>query len=173
MNLSFPDLSAKLNVGVNGYSWKQVYLYPTCKYLPPAYVVRREGNSFTLLVCPHLGGSVSWLSRGGVSASRGEGQPARGGSASQGGQPAGGWGSASRGGSASWGGGVSQDRTTEWVLTTQRAVCLLRSRRRTFLLCFCLLDTVELASDCIYLTQTQTQTEANQKHKRCPVWLYV
>ena len=23
--------------------------------LPPAYVVRREGNSFTLLVCPHLG----------------------------------------------------------------------------------------------------------------------
>ena len=24
--------------------------------LPPAYVVRREGNSFTLLVCPHLGG---------------------------------------------------------------------------------------------------------------------
>ena len=26
------------------------------KYLPPAYVVRREGNSFTLFVCPHLGG---------------------------------------------------------------------------------------------------------------------
>ena len=25
-------------------------------FLPPAYVVRREGNSFTLLVCPHLGG---------------------------------------------------------------------------------------------------------------------
>ena len=24
--------------------------------LPPAYVVRREGNSFTLLVCSHLGG---------------------------------------------------------------------------------------------------------------------
>ena len=24
--------------------------------LPPAYVVRREGNSFTLLVCPHLRG---------------------------------------------------------------------------------------------------------------------
>ena len=24
--------------------------------LPPAYVVRREGNSFTLFVCPHLGG---------------------------------------------------------------------------------------------------------------------
>ena len=28
----------------------------TVKYLPPAYVVRREGNSFTLLVCSHLGG---------------------------------------------------------------------------------------------------------------------
>ena len=27
-------------------------------YLPPAYVVRREGNSFTLLVCPHLGGGA-------------------------------------------------------------------------------------------------------------------
>ena len=26
------------------------------EYLPPAYVVRREGNSFTLFVCPHLGG---------------------------------------------------------------------------------------------------------------------
>ena len=26
------------------------------RLLPPAYVVRREGNSFTLLVCPHLGG---------------------------------------------------------------------------------------------------------------------
>ena len=25
-------------------------------FLPPAYVVRREGNSFTLFVCPHLGG---------------------------------------------------------------------------------------------------------------------
>ena len=24
--------------------------------LPPAYVGRREGNSFTLFVCPHLGG---------------------------------------------------------------------------------------------------------------------
>ena len=27
-------------------------------FLPPVYVVRREGNSFTLLVCPHLGGGV-------------------------------------------------------------------------------------------------------------------
>ena len=26
------------------------------RLLPPAYVVRREGNSFTLFVCPHLGG---------------------------------------------------------------------------------------------------------------------
>ena len=29
---------------------------PTGRLLPPAYVVRREGNSFILLVCPHLGG---------------------------------------------------------------------------------------------------------------------
>ena len=34
--------------------------------LPPAYVVRREGNSFTLLVCPHLGGG-SVQPGGGVS----------------------------------------------------------------------------------------------------------
>ena len=31
------------------------YLFVTC-LLPPAYVVRREGNSFTLLVCLHPGG---------------------------------------------------------------------------------------------------------------------
>ena len=35
-------------------SSKVVSLY--LEYLPPAYVVRREGNSFTLFVCPHLGG---------------------------------------------------------------------------------------------------------------------
>ena len=28
--------------------------------LPPAYVVRREGNSFTLLVCPHLRGGYPY-----------------------------------------------------------------------------------------------------------------
>ena len=50
--------------------------------LPPAYVVRREGNSFTLFVCPHLGGGggsgpagrsgggVSGPARGGVRSSR-------------------------------------------------------------------------------------------------------
>ena len=27
-------------------------------FLPPAYVVRQEGNSFTLFVSPHLGGGV-------------------------------------------------------------------------------------------------------------------
>ena len=36
--------------------------------LPPAYVVRREGNSFTLFVCPHRGGGVP-----------GSGTPPRGG----------------------------------------------------------------------------------------------
>ena len=29
-------------------------------FLPPAYVVRREGNSFTLLVCPHLEGGYPY-----------------------------------------------------------------------------------------------------------------
>ena len=147
--------------------------------LPPAYVVRREGNSFTLLVCPHLGGGVpishnalqhfpechgadTWggtlpgpagMGRGGTLPG-----PARGGGG--GGYPA----RSSWGGTQVWyplrpgqdGGGVTllggggtqvwsprpgQDRggggypvrTTEGVLTTRRAVCLLRSRRRTFL----------------------------------------
>ena len=43
--------------------------------LPPAYVVRREGNSFTLLVCPHLGGGggqVSPAGGGGGSAKIGQ-----------------------------------------------------------------------------------------------------
>ena len=76
--------------------------------LPPAYV-RREGNSFTLFVSPHLGGGVSQLTQPGGSASWG--QPAGGGAPAGGGQPAGGvsqlgGGSASRGGQA--GGGVSQ-----------------------------------------------------------------
>ena len=35
------------------------------RYLPPAYVVRREGNSFTLLVCSHPGGVQSADSAGG------------------------------------------------------------------------------------------------------------
>ena len=69
-----------------------------------------EGNVLTRVcpsVCPR-GGGVSPAGGGGVS-------------------PAGG---VSPGG----GGGVSQDRTTEGVLATRRAVCLLCSRRRTFLL---------------------------------------
>ena len=36
-------------------SW-WVILSWNSQLLPPAYVVRREGNSFTLFVCPHLGG---------------------------------------------------------------------------------------------------------------------
>ena len=57
-----------------------------------------------------LGGGSVQPGRGGVSPARGVGQSA-------GGQ----------------GGGVSQDRTTQGVLATRWAVCLLRSRRRTFL----------------------------------------
>ena len=33
-------------------------IYKSTLLLPPAYVVRREGNSFTLFVCPHLGGGT-------------------------------------------------------------------------------------------------------------------
>ena len=58
-------------------------------FLPPAYVVRREGNSFTLFVSPHLGGR-----RGGVG-QRGEGE---GGSAGgRGGSAMGGRGGSARG----------------------------------------------------------------------------
>ena len=54
--------------------------------LPPAYVVRREGNSFTLLVCPHLGRVSQLTQPGGGSASWGGGSVSRsrGGSASRG-----------------------------------------------------------------------------------------
>ena len=68
--------------------------------LPPAYVVRREGNVLTRVcpsVCPQGGGSV----QGGQSGREGGG----------GVSPAGG-GQSGRGGSVSRG-GVSQDRTTE------------------------------------------------------------
>ena len=59
-------------------------------FLPPAYVVRREGNSFTLFVCPHLGGGDQ-VSQGG------SGQSPAGGGLSP----------ADRGGGQSAGGGVS------------------------------------------------------------------
>ena len=132
--------------------------YPKALLLPPAYVVWREGNSFTLLVCPHPGGVQSSVQPGGGGsgpARAGGSGPAGGGSGPAGGgqvqprgggsvlSPAGGgqvqpWGGGSvqlGGGSGpAGGGGSSQDRTTEWVLSTRRAVCLLRSRRRTFLL---------------------------------------
>ena len=91
------------------------------QFLPPAYVVRREGNSFTLFVSPHLGG--------GGSADRGGSGPATGGGG-------GGVRSSHRrgGGSGPAGGGVSGPAgggSASCALL--RAVCLLRSRRRTFL----------------------------------------
>ena len=154
--------------------------------------MRREGNSFTLLVCPHLGGypypimlcnitqNPMGQTPGGVPISHnacnitqnsmrqtpeGVGYPARGvpclGVPCQGGGysaweypakgvlcqgvPWGGtlpgvpcWGDPIGGYPAEKGGGTLPGghpvRTTEGVLTTRRAVCLLRSRRRTFLL---------------------------------------
>ena len=126
-------------------------------FLPPEYVVRREGNSFTLFVSPHLGGgTLLGPGRGGTCQVQpgggscqvhpGGGYPARSswggggylpGPARRGGVPArSSWGGylpgPARGGTLPGGGGYLV-RTTEGVLTTQRAVCLLRSRRRTFL----------------------------------------
>ena len=83
----------------------------------------------SVLLSVHRGGSVQL---GGVEGS--VSQLSRGGEC----QSSWGWGGSvqpvSQAGCQSGGGrSVSQDRTTEWVLTTWRAVCLLRSRRRTFL----------------------------------------
>ena len=85
-------------------------------FLPPAYVVRREGNVLTSVctsihdsVCPQGaggGGQVSPAGGGGVrSVARGGVRPVAGGG--------GGVRPVTRGGGFSWGGGVSQDRTTE------------------------------------------------------------
>ena len=144
--------------------------------LPPAYVVRREGNSFTLLVCSHpggypypimlcnisqnamgqpggypypimlcnisqnamgqLGGTLPGSAGGGTLA---RGVPWLGGYPGQVGRYPG-WGGTLAG--VPWSGspppparrwGGYPGRTTG-VFTTWRAVCLLRSRRRTFLL---------------------------------------
>ena len=163
--------------------------------LPPAYVVRREGNSFTLFVSPHLGGypypimlcnitqnamgqtpgggypaRSSW--GGGYPARSGRGYPAKGGTllgvpcqgypaggTLAGGYLPGGYPSRVPPGQVRMGGtqvgyppagyppggvpplppgqvrmGGYPIRTTEGILTTRRAVGLLRSRRRTFLL---------------------------------------
>ena len=141
--------------------------------LPPAYVVRREGNSFTLFVCPHLGGypypimlcnifQNAMRQRGGYpDPPRGgvpDWVPPLGGYPDPRGVPGPPWGGVPDrvppGGVPGPPGGVPDQvprpgggvpdrvpppgggypgRTTEGVLTTRRAVCLLRSRRRTFL----------------------------------------
>ena len=76
-------------------------------FLPPAYVVRREGNSFTLLVCPQGGVPISHNAlqhfpechgaAGGVPC-----QVQLGGYPGQGGYP--GWGVPGQGGYPGWGG---------------------------------------------------------------------
>ena len=111
------------------------------RLLPPAYVVRREGYVLTrVCLSVHRGGQSANSAGEGVSPTRGRGW---GGSVSRGGgvswrgvsQLGGGSGQSAGGGVSQGGsvGGVSQDSTTERVLTTRRAVCLLRSRRRNFL----------------------------------------
>ena len=139
--------------------------------LPPAYVVRREGNVLTC-VCPSIHPSV--CPRGGGD----PGQVQTGGYPSQvltgGGYPSqvqmGGWGGGTLARSG-WGdtlarsrqGGVPKVgvppgrdgvppsvRTTEGVLATRQAVCLLRSRRRTFLLkCKIMLCLCSAYSTCV------------------------
>ena len=107
-----------------------------------------EGNSFTLLVCPQVGGGGVRSSRGGVRSScRGGSGPAWGGQVLPGGgqiQPGGvrsswqgGSGPAGRGGvrsSCQGGGQVQLPGGGSASCALLRAVCLLRSRRRTFLL---------------------------------------
>ena len=86
--------------------------------LPQPYVVRREGNFFTRVsLSVHKGGIVQSQVLSPVSGSRSipRGTPVP-----------------EQGGVVSGGQGTPME-TTERVLATQRAVCLLRSRRRTFL----------------------------------------
>ena len=152
-------------------------------FLPPAYVVRREGNSFTssvhtlggypypIMLCnisqnamgqpgggeyparSSWGGTLPGPAGGGLPCQvQLGGYPAR---SSWGGYPARGYpagGVLCRG--AGYPGRVpprpGQDgggypvRTTEGVFTTRRAVCLLHSRRRTFLLVLCSLLLVSM-----------------------------
>ena len=101
-------------------------------YLPPA----SEGwGKVMFSVCSHLGGYpypiMPWgthLGGGTLPGPAGGGYPAR----SSPGYPAGGYQVGYPPGQVRTGG--YPVRTTEAVLTTRRAVCLLRSRRRTFLL---------------------------------------
>ena len=149
-------------------------------WLPPAYVVRREGNSFTLFVCPHRGGvrvppqggtrvrypppggwggypgvvppwggypvpvpprgGGTWVRYPPMGGTRFRYPPPPGGTqvryppGGEGGVPGSGTppGGVPRSGTPPPRGGGYPGRTTEGVLTTRRAVCLLRSRRRTF-----------------------------------------
>ena len=74
-----------------------------CKYLPPAYVVRREGNSFTLFVSSHLVGGGGAVQPGGqVSSGGGSGLSSGGG---------GGSGQSSQGGGQLVGAGGGQVRS--------------------------------------------------------------
>ena len=86
-------------------------------------------------ICPHLGGGVPrpGSDRGGGTPARsrqGRGVPQPG--------PAGRYptsGTTLPPARSDWGGGGTPPRVTDGVLDTPRSVCLLRSRRRTFLYC--------------------------------------
>ena len=118
------------------FQWKsKLSSYP--QLLPPAYGVRREGTVFTgvCLSTPGGGGGVPHFHP--MSFPGGTPSPyhntSTGPMSLPGGYPLArsGWG---EGGTPVLGWGTPLARTTEGVLATQRAVCLLHSRRRTFLL---------------------------------------
>ena len=123
-NLSRPEMFSLFRV------------FPRRSFFTAAYVVRREGNSFTLLVCPQGGVSPAeggWSGPAGGGAVRSSWGGFR--SSRQGGggqvQPGGGQVQLAGGGSGPARGGVSQQGGSA-SCALLRAVCLLRSRRRTF-----------------------------------------
>ena len=113
---------------LHSHDKRLLFLSPVwvCYYRP--HPKDGEGNSFTLLVCPRGGGQVQ--PGGGQVQLPGGSGPAAGGVRSSGGGR-----SSCRGGQVQLpGGGGVRSGGGSASCTLLRAVCLLRSRRRTFLL---------------------------------------
>ena len=136
---------------------------PKILFLPPAYVVRREGNVLSRVCLSVTGGEYPYpimlcnIIQNAMGQTLGEGVPIshnalqhypefHGADTWGGTLPGPAWGVPCQGyppGQVRMGGGVPCQggypvRTTEGVLTTRRAVCLLRSHRRTFLFMQCI-----------------------------------
>ena len=123
-------------------------------FLPPAYVVRREGNSFTLLVCPQggggqvqpggRGGQVSQPTGGGSGpAGEGGSGPAGGVRSSQGGSGQ----SADGGGSGPAGGGVRSVSRGGGQVQPAGGVSILRPLAGSMPLAFTQEDFLVVAKD--------------------------